>query len=74
VTITATSVTNTAKSVTFTINLLPVSIALAPAGPQTLEQSQKTTPSPITATVSNDPANKGVTWSLTGAGAISGHP
>ncbi len=72
VTITATSVTNTAKSVTFTINLLPVSIALAPAGPQTLEQSQNTTPSPITATVSNDPGNKGVTWSLTGAGAISG--
>jgi len=65
-------VANTAKSVTFTVNLLPVSIALAPPGPQTLEQNQNTTPSPITATISNDPANKGVTWALTGAGAISG--
>jgi hypothetical protein len=70
VTITATSVANGTKSVTFTINLLPVSISLAPASPQTLEQGMKV--SPITATVSNDPANKGVTWSLTGAGALSG--
>jgi len=72
VTITATSVANSTKSVTFTINLLPISIALAPATAQTLEHGQNTTPSPITATVSNDPANKGVTWSLTGAGALSG--
>src|SRR5260370_33136833 len=72
VTITATSVANTAKSVTFPINLLAISISLAPPGPQTLEQSQNTTPSPIAATISNDPANKGVTWALTGAGALSG--
>jgi hypothetical protein len=70
VTITATSVANATKSVTFTINLLPVSISLAPTSPQTLEQGMKV--SPITATVSNDPANKGVTWSLAGAGALSG--
>jgi hypothetical protein len=72
VTITATSVANTAKSAAFIINLLPVSISLAPTSPQTLEQGQNTSPSPITATISNDPSNKGVTWSLAGAGAISG--
>ncbi len=72
VTITATSVANAAKSAAFIINLLPVSISLAPSSPQTLEQGQNTSPSPITVTVSNDPSNKGVTWSLAGAGAISG--
>ncbi len=69
-TITATSVTDATKSATLTINLLPVSIALAPVSPKTLEQGQSI--SPITATVSNDPQTKGVTWNLSGAGALSG--
>lgn len=68
-TITATSASDTTKTTTLTINLQAVSIALTPGATQTDEQSQTT---PITAAISNDPANKGVTWTLTGAGALSG--
>src|SRR2546426_1146918 len=68
-TITATSVADTTKSITLTINLQAVSIALTPSAAQTDEQGQTTN---VTATVSNDPMTKGVTWSLTGAGALSG--
>ena len=68
-TITATSVSDTAKMVTLTINLQAVSIGLTPSAAQTDEQSQTTS---VTAAVSNDPKTKGVTWSLSGAGALSG--
>jgi dienelactone hydrolase len=58
VTITATSVANTAASASATVTL-PAAIALTPAGallPENVAQD-------FTATV--DPANKGVTWTLT---------
>jgi hypothetical protein len=69
VTITATSVSDTTKTATLTINLQAVSIALTPSAAQTDEQGQTTN---VTATVSNDPMTKGVTWSLTGAGTLTG--
>ena len=68
-TITATSVTDTTRTAVLTISLKAVSIALTPSAAQTDEQGQTTS---VTATVSNDPMTKGVTWSLTGAGALSG--
>src|ERR1700731_1438086 len=68
-TITATSVTDTTRTAVLTISLKAVSIALTPSAAQTDEQGQTTN---VTATVSNDPMTKGVTWSLTGAGALSG--
>jgi hypothetical protein len=68
-TITATSISDTARTATLTINLQAVSIAFTPGAAQTDEQSQTTS---VTAAVSNDPMTKGVTWSLTGAGALSG--
>jgi hypothetical protein len=68
-TITATSVSDPTKTTVLTINLQAVSIALTPSAAQTDEQGQTTN---VTAAVSNDPMTKGVTWSLTGAGALSG--
>ncbi len=68
-TITATSAADTTKLATLTLNLQAVSIVLTPNTAQTLEQSQTVG---VTAAVSSDPANKGVTWSITGAGALSG--
>jgi putative Ig domain-containing protein len=68
-TITATSVSDTSRTTTLMINLQAVSIAFAPSAAQTDEQGQTTS---VNATVSNDPKTKGVTWSLTGAGALSG--
>jgi large repetitive protein len=68
-TITATSVSDGTKTATLTINLQAVSIALTPSAAQTDEQGQSTN---VAAAVSNDPTSKGVTWSLTGAGALSG--
>src|SRR5579859_2651465 len=68
-TITATSVSDPTRTATLTLNLQAVSIALTPSATQTDEQGPTTG---VTATVSNDPMTKGVTWSLTGAGALSG--
>lgn len=68
-TITATSVADPSKTATLTINLQAISVALTPGAAQTLEPSQTAA---ITAAVSNDAASKGVTWSLSGAGALSG--
>src|SRR5258708_1540205 len=68
-TITATSAADTTKLATLTLNLQAVSIVLTPNTAQTLEQSQTVG---VTAAVSSDPANKGVTWSITAAGALSG--
>ncbi|HXA04421.1 MAG TPA: putative Ig domain-containing protein [Bryobacteraceae bacterium] len=68
-TVTATSLSDSTKTATLTINLQAVSIALTPSAAQTDEQGKATS---VTAAVSNDPMTKGVTWSLTGAGALSG--
>jgi Putative Ig domain len=68
-TVSATSAADTTKTATLTINLQAVSIALTPSTTQTDEQGKTTA---ITVAISNDPANKGVTWSLGGAGALSG--
>lgn len=68
-TVTATSVSDPAKTATITINLEAVSISLAPTSPQTLDQAQVLA---IAATVSDDPATKGVSWTLSGSGTLSG--
>jgi len=47
-----------------------VTIALSMPSGAKVSQGQSVT---ITATVSNDDSNKGVTWSMTGAGTLSGH-
>lgn len=67
-TITATSVSDATKSATLTVTLQPVLIALSPSAAQTLDQGQTLA---VSSTVSNDPQSKGVTWSLSGAGALS---
>src|SRR5690348_14976112 len=47
-----------------------ISVAItSPASAPTIQQGQSV--SNITATVTNDSANKGVTWSLSGAGSLS---
>jgi hypothetical protein len=68
-TVTATSVSDSTKVATVTINLQPVSVTLAPSSPQTLDQGQTVA---LTASVSGDPSTKGVSWSLSGAGTLSG--
>lgn len=67
-TVTATSVADVTKSTALTINLAAISVALNPSTAQTLDQG---TIVAVTATVSNDAASKGVTWSLTGAGSLT---
>ena len=68
-TITAASVSDPTKVATLTINLLAVSIVLTPSATQTLDQAQTLS---VTSAVSNDPATKGVTWTLSGVGTLSG--
>jgi hypothetical protein len=66
VTLTATSVSNTAKKATATITVTaPVSVTISP----TSASVNVSTAKPFTATVTNDPANHGVTWALTQSGA-----
>lgn len=45
-----------------------ISLSLSPASPQTIDSAQTVN---ITVTVTNDTANRGVTWSVTGAGTLS---
>ena len=47
-----------------------VSVAISPAGPVTLEQGGTAS---LTAAVTNDTASAGVTWSLAGAGSLTGN-
>jgi hypothetical protein len=47
-----------------------VGVAISPTGPVTLEQGGTL---PLTATVTNDTASAGVTWSLVGAGSLTGN-
>src|SRR3984957_20649392 len=68
-TITATSVTDPTQSAKLVINLAPISVTLNPSTAQTLDQTKTVS---VTATVTSDPATKGVTWSLTGAGTLTG--
>jgi hypothetical protein len=46
----------------------PVSLSLSPSSSQTIDQSQSVA---ITATLTNDSSNLGVSWSLTGQGSLS---
>jgi dienelactone hydrolase len=70
--VTATSVADTTKSATFTVTITqpPISVSVSPdsvrIGAQSMQQ--------FTATLQNDLANKGVTWSISpasGAGTLS---
>jgi FG-GAP-like repeat/Putative Ig domain/FG-GAP repeat len=47
----------------------PISVNLSPSSPQTIDQLQTVN---VTATVANDSSGRGVTWSLTGPGSLSG--
>src|SRR5579875_1241020 len=48
----------------------PISVSItSPATHPSIQQGQSVT---ITASVANDPANKGVTWTLSGQGTLSG--
>src|ERR1700737_926825 len=67
-TVTATSVADPTKTAVLTINLVAITVVLNPNTAQTLDQG---TTLAITATVSNDAANKGVTWTLMGAGSLT---
>ena len=68
VTLTATSVADSTKSAAATITVTapppPVTVSISPAS-VSLQTGQKQA---FTATVLNDPQNKGVTWALSGAG------
>jgi hypothetical protein len=67
VTLTATSVTDTSKSAAATITVTappPVVVTVSPATASVMESGTQ----PFTATVQNDAAGKGVTWTLTGTG------
>src|SRR5271163_2269464 len=46
----------------------PISVSLSPSSPQAIDQTQTLA---ITATVTNDASSKGVSWVLTGPGALS---
>jgi len=67
-TLTATSVTDPTQTAKLVINLAPISVTLNPSTAQTLDQTKTVS---VTATVTADPATKGVTWSLSGAGTLS---
>lgn len=47
----------------------PISVSLSPSSAQAIDQTQTVA---ITATVANDTSGKGVSWSLTGPGSLSG--
>jgi hypothetical protein len=64
VTVTATSVTNTSVSASVTVNVSApaLTVTLTPAPPASLAPGATV---PLTAVVTNDPNNGGVTWSVT---------
>ncbi len=68
ITVTATSnaYTNKTSSATITVTALPPPISVSVAPPAASVQVAQT--APFTATVQNDAQNRGVTWSLSGAG------
>jgi hypothetical protein len=67
-TITATSKADASKFASVIIALIPVSITLNPTNPAAMLSGAS---QPFTATVANDSANAGVTWSVTNGGAFS---
>src|SRR4029077_9521455 len=72
VTITATSVADTSKSasatITVTVVLPPITVSVAPGA----SAVQAGATAQFTATVTNDSANKGVTWTVTCSTALCG--
>jgi hypothetical protein len=68
VTLTATSVADTTKSAALTITVSAAPAAITVTLSVTTASVALGTGQPFTATVANDPANKGVTWTLSGAG------
>ncbi len=73
VTVTATSITDTTKSsmVTFTIVAAPVIAVTITGAPSTVTVSTMAT---LGVTVTNDAANAGVTWGVTGGGTFTSTP
>jgi hypothetical protein len=68
VTLTAKSVTDTSKTASATITVTAAALAITVAVNPTSASVQTGKAHSVTATVSNDPKNKGVTWTLSGAG------
>jgi hypothetical protein len=68
VTLTATSVKDPSKSSSATITLDAISVAIVPANPVAMAAGATQA---FTATVANDSANGGVTWTVTGGGSLS---
>lgn len=70
VTVTATSIADATKTSTTTIVVVSpvISVSISPSSPSV----QVNTSQSFTATVLNDAQNKGVTWSLSGAGCTGG--
>jgi dienelactone hydrolase len=71
VTITATSVIDTSKSGSASVTVPVIAVSVDPPEVTGVEAGTKV---PLTATVSNDPANKGVLWTISpasGAGTLS---
>lgn len=66
--IAAVGCTSTNNSTT-TTTTEQISVAISPSAAQTLDQGKTLA---VTATLTNDTTNQGVTWSLTGAGTLSG--
>jgi hypothetical protein len=67
--VTATSVADATKSASTNITVNAVSVAITPSAAQAIDVGQTI---PFTATVTNDSGAKGVSWSQTGQGALSG--
>jgi hypothetical protein len=65
VTLTATSVADTTKTGSATITVPAISVSVLPAIVTVAEDTSQ----PFTGTVTGDPSNKGVTWTLTQSGA-----
>jgi len=68
ITLTATSVTDPTKTAAAAITVTPATPAVAVSLSPTTASVQVGLTQPFTATVTNDSANKGVTWALSGAG------
>ena len=68
-TVTATSVGSPGVSASAQITVQGIGVSLTPNAPQTIDQGQTLS---IAATVSNDASNKGVSWTLSGVGSLSG--
>src|ERR1700687_3761372 len=68
VTLTATSVADNSKSSTATITVTAAPPAIVVAAAPSSASVQVNQSAPFTATVQNDPGNRGVTWTLSGSG------